>query len=54
MFCTADSRREETVVEVRNLVAPGWERSRISRRRVGRGRDARGEKVDVESSWVPA
>lgn len=44
MFCTADSRREETVVEVRNLVAPGWERSRISRRRVGRGEMHEGRK----------
>lgn len=50
MFLTADSSREETIVEVRNLLAPGWERLRISRRRVGSGRDGREEEGDVGSS----
>jgi hypothetical protein len=52
MFLTAVSRRDEMFVEVRNFVAPGWERVRISRRRMGRGRDGREEEEGaVESSW---
>ena len=56
---TAAARRVEAVTEVRNLVAPGWARERISRRRVGRGSedDAEGEEgweevvAGVTGSW---
>jgi hypothetical protein len=34
-LATAVVRRVEAVTEVRNLVAPGWDRERISRRRIG-------------------
>lgn len=51
MLRTADSRRVEAVVEVRNLVAPGWESARISRRRVGMGRDGEGL-WSVVGVWV--
>jgi hypothetical protein len=40
---TALERRVEAVTEVRKRVAPGWERERISRRRVGWGCGGDGE-----------
>lgn len=54
MFCRAVWRRVEAFVVVRNLTAPGWERERISRRRVGRGEGlGEGDKGvgEVWSGW---